>query len=210
MDDYSIELEQFSSKELKNKLTEIVTAINKLSKMIPVVGFHPKFYIPGWIGFFQLINAESKMESFASKEFCSGMDYKDFGLWICSMADEVVELYEKEEKDNLESQQEIIVGSLIVDLFHCLLNAWVKCCPEVSTHCNIEYENNTKISLAGLINKRLEYKLSSFGYNKGKETELSFTDDLKGCLGDTVYKLLGIIINVLTLVIIAGLIDLIF
>ena len=205
MDDYSIELEQFSSKELKDKVTEIVTAINKLSKKIPVVGFHPKFYIPGWIGFFQLINAESKMESFASKEFCNGMDYKDFGIWIGSMADEVVELYEKEETENLELQHEIIVG-----LFHCLLNVWIKCCPEVSTHCNIEYENNTKISLAGLINKRLEYKLSSFGYNKGKETEISFTEDLKGCLGDTVYKLLGIIINVLTLVIIAGLIDLIF
>lgn len=205
MDDYSIELEQFSSKELKDKVTEIVTAINKLSKKIPVVGFHPKFYIPGWIGLIQLINAESKMESFASKEFCNGMDYKDFGIWIGSMADEVVELYEKEETENLELQHEIIVG-----LFHCLLNVWIKCCPEVSTHCNIEYENNTKISLAGLINKRLEYKLSSFGYNKGKETEISFTEDLKGCLGDTVYKLLGIIINVLTLVIIAGLIDLIF
>lgn len=205
MDDYSIELEQFSSKELKDKLTEIVTAIKKLSKMIPVTGFHPKFYIPGWIGFFQLINAESKMESFASKEFCNGMDYKDFGIWIGSMADEVVGLYEKEEKENLELKHEIIVG-----LFHCLLNVWINCCPEVSTHCNIEYENNTKISLAGLINKRLEYKLSSYGYNKGKETDISFTDDLKGCLGDTVYKLLGIIINVLTLVIIAGLIDLIF
>lgn len=72
----------FPERDMKDKLNDIIIAINKLSQKTPVVGFHHSFYVPGWIGFFQLMAVESKMNKFASQPFCRNMNYFEFGDWI--------------------------------------------------------------------------------------------------------------------------------
>mgnify|MGYP007106396457 CR=1 FL=1 len=69
----------FPEREMKDKLNDIIIAINELSQKTPVVGFHHSFYVPGWIGFFQLMAVESKMNKFASQPFCRNMNYFEFG-----------------------------------------------------------------------------------------------------------------------------------
>ena len=68
-------LDMFPEREMKDKLNDIIIAINELSQKTPVVGFHHSFYVPGWIGFFQLMAVESKMNKFASQPFCRNTNY---------------------------------------------------------------------------------------------------------------------------------------
>ena len=74
-------LDMYPEREMKDKLNDIIIAINELSQKTPVVGFHHSFYVPGWIGFFQLMAVESKMNKFASQPFCRNMR-TIFNLWF--------------------------------------------------------------------------------------------------------------------------------
>lgn len=40
-------LDMFPEREMKDKLNDIIIAINELSQKTPVVGFHHSFYVPG-------------------------------------------------------------------------------------------------------------------------------------------------------------------
>jgi len=68
----------FPEREMKDKLNDIIIAINELSQKTPVVGFHHSFYVPGWIGFFQLMAVESKMKNM-TKRVCPSMSNISFG-----------------------------------------------------------------------------------------------------------------------------------
>ena len=91
MDNYNDILDMFPSNEMKEKLNEVIIAIDELSQKTPVVGFHHSFYVPGCIGFIQQMFVESKMNKFASQKFSRNMNYYEFADWIVDKSKEITE-----------------------------------------------------------------------------------------------------------------------
>ena len=91
MNSFNNILDMFPSMEMKEKINDIIIVINELSQKTPVVGFHHTFYVPGWIGFFQIMAVENKMNKFASQPFCRNMYYFEFGDWIINKSREMMD-----------------------------------------------------------------------------------------------------------------------
>ena len=95
----------FPERETKDKLNDIIIAINELSQKTPVVGFHHSFYVPGWIGFFQFMAVESKMNKFASQPFSRETKYFAFGDWIINKSKEIADLQKRTASDDQQMTQ---------------------------------------------------------------------------------------------------------
>lgn len=203
-------IEGFPIKE-QEKLKEIVAAINDLALRTPVIGiFHPRFYVPGWIGFIQLQFTEGKMETEAKKPFYKGMNYYEFADWILTMAKNLAELH-KETKStygetDLKKYKE--QSDQIIKLIKALIEVWIQCYPEIATIVNRELKDGRQFSLAGLVYLGSKEILDPIGYmNIGNgSSKTSFGEDMK----DTFYQILGIICNGIVLFTIGGLLSLIF
>ena len=208
MNSFNNILDMFPTREMKDKINDIIVVINELSQKTPVVGFHHSFYVPGWIGFFQIMDVESKMNKFASQTFCRNMNYFEFGDWIINKAKEIAELQKgmkTEDTQMTQSQNEAIIR-----VFKVLAALWMNYLPEVSTYHSIKYTENTLISPAGMVYKGLEENLKELGYEQSDDSEhaskSSVKDDAKGCL----YSIAGYILNILLLAAIFGLLGAIF
>ena len=72
------QLSVFHNEELKSLLVELVDACNELSQRTPVLGFHFRFYIPGWIGFIQEKIVESRLSKWEGQIFYKDKNYVEF------------------------------------------------------------------------------------------------------------------------------------
>lgn len=201
----------FPEREMKDKLNDIIVVIDELSHKTPVVGFHHSFYVPGWIGFFQLMFVESKMNKFASQSFCRNMNYFEFGNWVINKSKEIADIQKGIAID--DPQMTKSQNDAIIRVFKVLAALWMNYLPEVSTYHSIKYTENTLISPAGLVYKGLEDNLKDLGYEQsddsddsGHSSKSSVKDDAKGCL----YSIVGYILNILLLAAIFGLLGAIF
>jgi hypothetical protein len=208
MNSFNNILDMFPEREMKDNLNDIIVVIDELSHKTPVVGFHHSFYVPGWIGFFQLMFVESKMNKFASQSFCRNMNYFEFGDWLINKSKEIADLQKRtatEDQQITESQNDAIIR-----VFKVLAALWMNYLPEISTYHSIKYTENTLISPAGMVYKGLEENLKGLGYEQsddsGKGSKSSVKDDAKGCL----YSIVGYILNILLLAAIFGLLGAIF
>ena len=208
MNSFNNILDMFPTREMKDKINDIIVVINELSQKTPVVGFHHSFYVPGWIGFFQIMDVESKMNKFASQTFCRNMNYFEFGDWIINKSKEIAELQKGMTTDDTQMTQS--QNEAIIRVFKVLAALWMNYLPEVSTYHSIKYTENTLISPAGMVYKGLEENLKELGYEQSDDSERasksSVKDDAKGCL----YSIAGYILNILLLAAIFGLLGAIF
>lgn len=113
----------FPERDMKDKLNDIIIAINKLSQKTPVVGFHHSFYVPGWIGFFQLMAVESKMNKFASQPFCRNMNYFEFGDLIINKSKEIADLQKRTASDDQQTAQS--QNEAIIRVFKVITALWM-------------------------------------------------------------------------------------
>ena len=208
MNSFNNILDMFPTREMKDKINDIIVVINELSQKTPVVGFHHSFYVPGWIGFFQIMAVESKMNKFASQSFCRNLNYFEFGDWIIDKSKEIAELQKGMTTDDTQMTQS--QNEAIIRVFKVLAALWMNYLPEVSTYHSIKYTENTLISPAGMVYKGLEENLKELGYEQSDDSERasksSVKDDAKGCL----YSIAGYILNILLLAAIFGLLGAIF
>ena len=208
MNSFNNILDMFPSMEMKEKINDIIVVIDELSHKTPVVGFHHSFYVPGWIGFFQLMFVESKMNKFASQPFCRNMNYFEFGDWIINKSKEIVDLQKEMTTDDTQLAQS--QNEAIIRVFKVMTALWMNFLPEVSTYHSIKYTENTLISPAGMVYKGLEENLKDLGYeagdDSGQASKSSVKDEAKGCL----YSIAGYILNILLLAIIFGILGAIF
>ena len=208
MNSFNNILDMFPSMEMKEKINDIIIVINELSQKTPVVGFHHTFYVPGWIGFFQIMAVENKMNKFASQTFCRNMNYFEFGDWIINKSKEIVDLQKEMTTDDTQLAQS--QNEAIIRVFKVMTALWMNFLPEVSTYHSIKYTENTLISPAGMVYKGLEENLKDLGYeagdDSGQASKSSVKDEAKGCL----YSIAGYILNILLLAIIFGILGAIF
>ena len=208
MNSFNNILDMFPTREMKDKINDIIVVINELSQKTPVVGFHHSFYVPGWIGFFQIMAVESKMNKFTSQSFCRNLNYFEFGDWIIDKSKEIAELQKGMTTDDTQMTQS--QNEAIIRVFKVLAALWMNYLPEVSTYHSIKYTENTLISPAGMVYKGLEENLKELGYEQSDDSEhaskSSVKDDAKGCL----YSIAGYIMNILLLAAIFGLLGAIF
>lgn len=208
MNSFNNILDMFPTREMKDKINDIIVVINELSQKTPVVGFHHSFYVPGWIGFFQIMAVESKMNKFASQSFCRNLNYFEFGDWIIDKSKEIAELQKGMTTDDTQMTQS--QNEAIIRVFKVLAALWMNYLPEVSTYHSIKYTENTLISPAGMVYKGLEENLKELGYEQSDDSKhaskSSVKDDAKGCL----YSIAGYILNILLLAAIFGLLGAIF
>ncbi len=206
MNDRIAILESFTSQEMKEELAKLMDIIDDLAKRTPIVGIHHRFYVPGWIGFFQQVIVERKMDKIAEESFsCAGMNYYEFGDWIINKSVEIAEMQSKSldtDPDVVSTQNEIINR-----IFTELTTIWAHVIPEISSYSNIQYTENSTISRHGFVLKGLEQTLEKLGRAKfriSRSDEPSFKEEAK----QTGYWFAGYIINILLFAAIIGLLSL--
>ncbi len=159
-------LDSFSSTVVKDFLSKLITAIEVLAAKQPVVGFHHRFYVPGWIGFIQLSIVEHKMNKYENENFYGGMTYIDFANWIINSSKQICELQlaEVERLNNRESEIFQQQANIIIEVFNMIAENWYQCAPEVASICNRPYTDGTTISVVGIVYHALEDNLKPLGY----------------------------------------------
>lgn len=200
----------FDSEEIKNILSEIIDAADTISKKTPTVGFHHKFYIPGWISFFQISMVESKMNTFEKATFYKEMNYIDFANWIIKSSNKLAELQVNALKsiDCIDDEDFQRQSQTIIAVLHAAAEAWYNSAPEVASMCNREYTKDTRISLAGIVFRALEENLKPLGCPQSStQKEPSYEGPSFSDMGN---QLLAIICNVTLFGIIMGIGSLIF
>lgn len=201
-------LDLFPSKDMNDKLNDIISIINDISTKRPIVGFHHSFYIPGWIGFIQTMIVERNMNKFANTEYCRNMNYYEFGDWIINTSKEIAEIHKGTISDNIELAKS--QNDAIIRIFEVLTALWINYLPEISTYHSIEYSDNTLISPAAMVYKGVKENLIALGYVNYNEREnasrSNFKNDVKGYL----YGIAGYFINIILLITILGLLGTIF
>jgi len=187
---------------LKNNLRELIVANDSLANKEPVYGFHHKFYVPGWIGLIQEWVVESKMQKFNGKEFYAGKGYIDFVNWLVDKAEAVANCYS--EIEDLDEGKVAVCKKLIVTIFDSTIEKWANCCPEIATYCNVDFGDNTKISLIGWIHYKLASILQNFKYSKfdANHSESNFVSEMKA----QGYYIFGYILNAIIFACVFGII----
>ena len=199
-------LSQFPDGDLKNIMQELIVANDSLANKEPVYGFHHKFYVPGWIGFIQECIVESKMQKFDKQVFYAGKGYIDFINWIGDKADAVAKCYS--EIENMDEAKSTVCKKLIVAIFDSTIDNWAKCCPEIATYCNFDFNENTKISPIGWIHYKLASILQKFEYPQFDSS--SSKGSAVSVMKAQGYYIIGYILNVIILACVLGIIGAIF
>jgi len=208
MENYKDILDYFPSPEAKSRVEELVYVIDALSKKTPVKGFHPSFYVPGWIGAIQQMTVESKMNNFSSKSYYKQMNYLEFGDWIIKNSKEMAELQLRNKAADPEMAE--LQSESIIRIFDVIVALWINYCPEIATYCNIEYLNNTLISPAGMVHKGVSENLKSIGYSRNEKSEGGINNSFSEFSKNILYRLVGFILNIIILVFVFSIISAIF
>ncbi len=201
-------LDYFPSLEEKNRVEELVYVIDALSQKTPVKGFHPSFYVPGWIGAIQQMTVESKMNNFSSKSYYKQMNYLEFGDWIMKNSKEMAELQMRNKTTDPELAK--LQSESIIRIFDVIVALWINYCPEIATYCNIEYMNNTLISPAGMVQKGVSENLKCIGYSKKERSEDNTNYSFSQFSKSVLYRLAGFVLNIIILVFVFSIIGAIF
>ena len=208
MENYNDILDMFPSKEMKEKLNEVIIAIDELSRKTPVVGFHHSFYIPGWIGYLQQMIVESKMNKFTTQKFCRNMNYYEFADWIVDKSKEVVNLQKQTAAEDIALAQ--TQTEAIARVFDVLSALWMNCYPEISTYYNIKYEEDKLISPAGVVYRGIENSLKELGLEGTEDGKGKSGPGFKESAKNMFYMFVGYILNIILLASIIGLVRAIF
>lgn len=200
----------FTNTKVRNKMEEILGTIERLSLIKPTIGFHPKFYVPGWIGVIQNIIAGDKMDKWAKKTFCDGKGYYEYADWIINEANDIAKLQTGSRMGDESSQQ--IQNETIIKVFHVWANLWLECAPEVATNFNIKVDDNTLTSVAGAMFSAFEEFFAPLGFNptsksKDNESWADFKKGIKEDAKDTLYQFAGYFLNIILLCIVFGIIS---
>lgn len=203
-------LDLFDSDEIKSILSELIEAGETISREKPTIGFHHKFYVPGWIGFFQQWAVESKMGKFQRQSFYKDKNYLDFANWMVSSSEKLAELQleDQEKEGNNDKEKQKLQSETIFSVLHVVTDAWFNRAPEVASYPNIEYTKDTLISLAGFVFNAFEKNLRPIGYPQQYEKKKSkYESPSWSEMGN---HFLGIICNIILFGLIIGLLSLIF
>lgn len=193
------QLSVFHNEELKSRLTELVDACIELSQRTPVVGFHHRFYVPGFIGFIQEKIVENKINKWESQIFYKDKNYEEFGSWIVDITTKVVKLH-LDEKPIEDNGADLTIynaqSQVIIELTHILLNVWSDCAPEVANTPNRIVKDKFIKSLYGIIYNEAAVELNKIGFRRPPVSKSSEP----GCLGELRVlgiRILGYIINII-------------
>ena len=189
----------FQDGDLKETLDEIVNVSIELSQRTPVVGFHHRFYVPGWIGFIQETIVNKNMHKWRSEVFYKGKTYEEFGSWIVDITTKVVKLH-LDEKPIEDNGADLTIynaqSQVIIELTHILLNVWSDCAPEVANTPNRIVKDKFIKSLYGIIYNEAAVELNKIGFRRPPVSKSSEP----GCLGELRVlgiRILGYIINII-------------
>ena len=158
-------------------LEKLISVEQEISQKQPVVGFHHRFYVPGWIGFIQECIVEHNMGKFVDDVFYDKMNYLEFGNWIATSSKKICELLliEAEQKNYKDSELFQQQANAIIELFNTLTLSWCRCAPEVvSTYTVGKADDDYITSLAGFVYRELENNLKPLGYPQSIEKEPTF------------------------------------
>lgn len=211
MDNYKELIHSIQDNEAKGRLEEVFDAMEEMSHKQPVTGFHPRFYVPGWIGSIQSFIVSTKMDKWSKLPFIKEKNYYEFGDWIGETAHFFHEYFLKEEVKNCEDYNS--QSNEIAKLIHVLLLMWVECSPEVATYTDTKYHDDKtdqdyEVSMAFLLNKKIESEIGNPSQTDDNErTKESGWKEFKNEAKSFGYMLAGYFVNLLILAIIAGLID---
>lgn len=202
--------------EVLSKLQEMVEIVEVLKKHEQVGGFHYSFYVPGWIGFFQQINVESKIEKFKSSPLVGNRTYADIAQLIIDNTSAIVKsLVAYEEALSLDSEKDDynVECLYVTNTILYVRNIWLELSPEAALYYNIKVADNQLANMAGIVFRATEQDLKRIGYNAEDskyEKTSSFWKDTKDSMKNIFYNLAGYIINILTLACILGLLGAFF
>lgn len=200
----------FDSEEIQNILSELIDAADTISKRTPTIGFHHKFYVPGWISVIQITIVESKMSTFEKATFYKEKNYVDFANWIIKSSKELADLQIKQIDSDKSQDKEISKqqSDSIITILHAVAEAWYNCAPEVASICNREYTKDTRISLAGIVFRALEEILEPLGCpQSSSQKEPGYEGPSFSDMGN---QLLAMICNIILFAIIIGIGSLLF
>lgn len=189
----------FQDGDLKETLDEIVNVSIELSQRTPVVGFHHRFYVPGFIGFIQEKIVENKINKWESQIFYKDKNYEEFASWIVDITTKVVKLH-LDEKPIEDNGADLTIynaqSQVIIELTHILLNVWSDCAPEVANTSNRIVKDKFIKSLYGIIYNEAAVELNKIGFRRPPVSKSSEP----GCLGELRVlgiRILGYIINII-------------
>ena len=147
------------------ELEELRGALRSESQYI---GFHHKFYIPGWIGWIQRIFVEKKMDQQAKKPIYKGKGYYDCGFKIASLVYDACEsrrlsdpCFQKD--NNHPAHQAIYLNAMQA------LKDWSQIYPEIAEMPNRRINDQTYISTSGLLYHKIQSHLSEIMDVKGED-----------------------------------------
>lgn len=202
--------------DVLSKLQELIEIAEELKKHEHVGGFHYSFYVPGWIGFFQQINVEAKVEKFKSSPLVGNRTYADIAQLIIDNTSAIVKsLLAYEETLSIDSEKDDynIECLYVTNTILYVRNIWLELSPEAALYYNIKVADNQLANMAGIVFRATEQDLKKIGYNAEDskyEKTSSFWKDTKDSMKNLLYNIAGYIINILTLACIIGLLGAIF
>lgn len=146
-------------------------------------------------------------ESLANKEPVYGFHHKFYVPgWIGFIQECIVE--SKMQKFN---KKIFYAGKGYIDFVNWIgdkADAVAKCCPEIATYCNFDFNENTKISPIGWIHYKLASTLQKFEYPQFDSS--SSKSSVVAVMKAQGYYIIGYILNVVILVCVFGIIGAIF
>lgn len=198
-------IEVISNETVKEKLTRIIEATEAISKKQPVLGFHHRFYVPGWIGLIQQIFVENKMDAFASQPFFKEKNYNEYAEWLITSTTEVAQTIKEECAGQPELQHEQMKAACTVMVQAA--ETWAACALEVATMCNRQINEHTLMSLYGIVYRNIIDNMSETGNEISQShNDSSIGEDLK----DGLYRIAGMILNAIILFGVIGIFGAIF
>lgn len=198
----------FPNGELRDLMSELVLAAEDIAKREPVIGFHHSFYVPGWVGAIQEMVVNSKMQGFETKPYYKEKNYTEFAQWLIDSSAKVSELHKEskpEDNDAKAIEDYDAQSKVIVQVFSVVIEVWVNSAPEVATMFNRIIDSNTRMSLYGIVYQNVSRNLRAFGFQQvsSKPKEKGFVEEGK----DVLYRIAGIIVNLLIIGIIGAIIS---
>ena len=199
----------FQDGDLKETLDEIVNASIELSQRTPVVGFHHRFYVPGWIGFIQETIVNKNMHKWRSEVFYKGKTYDEFMFWMISSSEKLCELQISSKPANYMDEEDMQLykqrKKAIVDTVDDLIKVWSSVAPEVVFQRNLKGDEDGPISPYKFVCDNVALALEDLGYPKPYVSKN--TGGCRAEMRELFYRVAGMFINCLTLAAIGALIS---
>lgn len=193
----------------KKYLTELNELTATLERKPQTVGFVPRFFVPGWIGFIQECIVESKMSKVVKQPIHNGLNYYECGDKIAELTQKACEARklsedfhgrENDNKDNL---------SIFNSSFRAI-DAWANIYPEIAYWMNKRVNDNYVTCAFGIVQEKVKSSLSDIielpSEKKNFKQNSSFMREMKAKGG----QLAAMFCNIIVFLIVATLLAAIF